>query len=438
MKKVTLALAATSVLSLVASTLVGRATPPGSCTRARSTIALRGPGSSAARGRGLGVAVDGGLQTISADGPTLLFDKPPGAGPSDVVRHVASAPALGTAYVLDRRGSDTLVIETPGGTLELPQRGEALHPAWSPRGDLVWSMGSSLVLRSGEDASISEIPPPFPGAFLFSPTFPTSGRIVTVVSAGPSEAVPEDEALDNLWAFDLTRGRWSALTDFGVPTADRWSVIRTPVVAHPGVVEFVRIQGSASASGTPSFSLWRLVGSSATRIATLSDERYLAGSDGKMRVWNVPDRTSGRWRIEREDAHGRRTDVGCGAVMVDPLDVLDPDKGSAAEKSPVAIPGSAPYVPATTDVEKDPEVAILVGDFSTPEEAGQAVDDIKETYGPRTAVDVVDSTTAVGVVQPGAWAALLALPDGADPAPALEDLRIRLPKYEDSSWVVTP
>jgi hypothetical protein len=433
MRRIGLVLAATSVSTLVASTLVGSAAPASSCGTAVAP-ATAGPSSSPALGRGLEVAVNGRLATIGGGEAVQTYTPPVAAGRGDVVRHVASTAGLGTAYVLDRRGNDVVVIETPEGTVELPQPGEATHPAWSARGDLVWSLGSSLRLRSHADASVSEITAPRAGVLLFSPVFATPSRVVAVVSAAPTRAVPEDDALDNLWSYDLGVRRWSALTTFRAG-ADHWSVIRTPVVVGPGLVEFVRVAGSASATVNPSFSLWRSRGGSVAEVRSLPGERYLASSDGTTRVWNVPDARSGGWRLLREDGRGRTMDLGCGAVMVDPRDRPDPDRGPARADVP---PAPSPTSPTPATGGDDPEIAILVGDFSFREAAQSAVDQIATEYGAGATVEVVDSFTAAGAVQPGVWAAILRLPPDADPQHALADFRQRLPAYADRSWVVTP
>src|SRR5438132_3439262 len=241
MKKAMFAVAGVIGLTSSASTLVGRAAPAGTC-RAPSAPESVSRTSPLALGRGLEAAASGGIVTVADDGAVQPF-VPPGARPGDVARHVAARAGFGTAFVLDRRGPDLVVIDTPADTIELPQPGEALHPAWSPDGDLVWSLGSSLRLRSHLDGALRRIDAPRPGGYLFSPVFATARQIVVVASAPPTPAVPEDDALDNLWSFDLPTGRWSPVTDF-TAGADRWSAIRTPVVVGPGLVEFVRVAGS--------------------------------------------------------------------------------------------------------------------------------------------------------------------------------------------------
>jgi len=122
--------------------------------------------------------------------------------------------------------------------------------------------------------------------------------------------------------------------------------------------------------------------------------------------------------------------------MVDPLEPPDPDKAPLPAQPQ---PSDSPPARATaTGGDEDVEIAILVGDFGSPEAAEAAAGQIRGAYGPDAPVEVVDSTTARGTVQPGVWAAILRLPAGADPGQALADFRGRLPGYEEWSWVVTP
>ncbi|MDP9329121.1 MAG: hypothetical protein M3P11_00505 [Actinomycetota bacterium] len=428
----TLAIASADGIALSA-TASGHRTPEAARCSTLSSGTSTARSSSIAHGRGLIAALGHDLVAIASDGASDRMTAPGGAG---VVRHVAARRGVGTAYVLDRRGPDTIVIDTPSGITDLPQPGEAMHPAWSPAGDLVWSLGSRLRIRSHASGHrITDIASPMRRAVVFSPVFATRSRLVVVVSEPPSKGVPEDDALDNLWSYDLARARWTQVTRF-TAGVDRWSAIRTPVVASRGVIEFVRIRGSASATVVPAFELWRLQGRSAAMLQALPDERYLADSDATTRVWNVPNRVTGAWRLERDDPSGRRAALGCGAVMVDPLDQPDPDRevrSSAAETRATSTSG-----PPQEGADDDPEVALLVGDFSSATAASEVADAILATYGAGAPVDVVDSRTARGVVQPGVWATILRLPDGVDAEQALADFRARLPQYSKWSWVVTP
>ena len=243
------------------------------------------------------------------------------AGPT-MLRHVAAGSA-GTAVVLDRPGGDDVMVSTPSGSVVIRQRGEVTHPAWGPRASLAWGLDDRLVLRSA-NGTIRSVPGPVPNGTIVAPVF-DGHDVVAVISAAPTRAVPEDEWSNDLWRYRSDRGRWVRLTAF-LAGADRWTAIRTPFVTPDGSIEFVVIRGRASLTRMPRFALWRLRGDRARRLASLPDERYLAGFDGEgARLWNVPDRANARWLIQRETAAGAAT-IGCGAVAVDPMDVVDPDR----------------------------------------------------------------------------------------------------------------
>ena len=359
------------------------------------------------------------------------------AGPG-MVRHVATAPGVGTAYVVDRRGADTVVALTPRGTLTFSQTGEAMHPTWSSRGDLAWSVGTALRVHPAEGGAIRRIPTPVPGGRLFSPIFRSRRSIVAVLSSPPSVAVPEDERLNNLWRYDLATRRWHRVTRFAAGS-DRWTAIRTPMRRGDGSLEFVRIRGRGSAAHEPSFSLWSLAGGRARALRTLPDERYLAGEIGHDRLWNVPDPRTGRSVILRERADGRSTLLGCGSVMTDPLDAVDPDR-RAARGLFTPPRGHWPDLdgPSTASPEPAIEVGILVGDFRDRDQAEAAAARITAVFGAAASVSVVDAASAPDAIRPGVFGALLRLEAGTDVMQALDDFRSRLPEFARTSWIVSP
>jgi hypothetical protein len=246
-----------------------------------------------------------------------------------VARQVATNGG-GAAYVQDRRRRDAIVLSTPDGRGSCSKSGEAYHPTWSVHGAVAWGVDDRLVVRS--TAGERTIAGPQPGGIVFAPVF-VGRNVVAAVSAAPTTAVPEDEWSDDLWL--LRGGRWHRLTAFAAGT-DRWTAIRTPFLAADGSVEFVLSRGRGSQDRPPSFSLWRLRGTSVHRIMPLGGERYLAGYDGDgARLWNVPDRETETWLIQRDTPDGLQT-VGCGAVAVDPMDVPDPDRTGHAAPAPAA------------------------------------------------------------------------------------------------------
>lgn len=403
-----------------------RSTPcPTTASRARALPSARA-------GSALVAVRQNRLVAVGRGGTARLGAPRTGTG---MLRHVATS-RFGVAYVEDRLGPDVVVIARRGGTVRLPQRAEATHPAWSARGDLVWSVGTGLRIRSREGRTAA-VRGPVSGGTVFSPVFGTPDEVVAAVSMPPTLAVPEDERLSNLYAFDRQTGRWRAVTRF-TAGADRWSAIRTPVARSDGVVEFVRITGRGSAARLPAFQLWRLAHGRARRVRALTGERYLAGFEAGRRVWQVPDARTGAFHLVAEGPGGERQ-LGCGAVSADPLDAVDPDRRSRHGK--FAPPrGQWPSLeePPVAAVAEVPEVGILVGDFADAAGAAAAVTRIQVAYGATATVQVVDSSSAPFAIRQGVFGALLILPSDADVVAALTDFRGRLPEYRGNSWVVSP
>ncbi|MGZ5297463.1 MAG: hypothetical protein ACXWYT_11105 [Actinomycetota bacterium] len=422
-------------------------------------------------GEGIGIsAIVGGrsLVVVGRDDRREAFV--PGAADAGVLRHVTSRPGSGTAFVLDRRGADVVVILTGREQVNLTQPTEARDPSWSSDGRLVWSLGSRLRLWSPTTSSTIDIAAPPSAIGVFSPVFATDDAIVSVV-AEPELGFTrtEDEGLDNLWRYDLRTHRWSRVTAFHA-TGERWVAIRTPIVRDDGSLEFVVVRGLASATRMPAFELWRVpAGGAASEVRGLPREMYLAGSLDGRRIWNIYDQASGEWRLYSEASPTTLVDLGCGAALVDPRSVADPDltppwlDGIATSSEPTVTPTpeptGTPTVTATPTVTPTPSstpvptptasptiapdpvdgyvAGILVGDFASTEAADTAVQSIHAAFGETTPVEVVNSITAPNIVRPGVWAVVMLLPDGVDPLSALADFRSRLPEYQDWSWVVS-
>jgi hypothetical protein len=345
-----------------------------------------------------------------------------------VARQVATNGG-GAAYVQDRRGADAIVLSTPDGSRILLQSGEAYHPTWSVDGAVAWGVDDRLVVRS--TAGGRTIAGPQPGGIVFAPVF-VGRNVVAAVSAAPTTAVPEDEWSDDLWL--LRGGRWHRLTAFAAGT-DRWTAIRTPFLAADGSVEFVVVQGRGSQDQPPSFSLWRLRGTSVHRIMPLGGERYLAGYDGEgARLWNVPDRETATWLIQRDTPDGLQT-VGCGAVAVDPMDVPDPDRTGHAAPAPAARSSERT---APTDPGDPMEAALLIGDFPSQVAADVVAQQVTATYAGSMPVDVVQGGKGSTIVQPDRWAVVVRLPATTDGSAELSALQVTLPDYADHMWVVVP
>jgi hypothetical protein len=425
-------------------------------------------------GQGIGIpAVVGGrsLVVVGRNGVRDAFD-PQGAG-AGVLRDVTSRPGSGTAYVLDRRGADVVVIVNGREQIRLTQPTEATDPSWSSDGRLVWSLGSRLRVWSPDTSSTLDIAAPPAAIGVFSPVFATDDAIVSVVAEPePGFTRTENEGLDNLWRYELRTRRWSRVTAFHA-TGEHWVAIRTPVVRDDGSLEFVLVRGLATATRMPAFELWRVpAGGVPSQVRDLPREMYLAGSLDGRRVWNIYDQASGEWRLYSEASARTLVDLGCGAALVDPRSVPDPDltpprldavltsppsptptptvtptstptvtPTSTPTTTPTSTPTAVPTATVTPTIAPDPAdsyiAGILVGDFASPETADTAVQTILATFGETTPVEVVDSTTAPNIVRPGVWAVVMLLPDGLDPLAALADFRSRLPEYQDWSWVVS-
>ena len=120
-----------SVIGVVSGTTFGQASRALAC--AREAGRALAPDSAVARGAGLAAAVGGRtLVVLGQDGGRRAFAAP--AAGAALIRHVATRSGFGTAYVLDRRGPDAVVVQRPNGTVRMDQPGEATHPAWSPDG----------------------------------------------------------------------------------------------------------------------------------------------------------------------------------------------------------------------------------------------------------------------------------------------------------------
>jgi hypothetical protein len=254
----------------------------------------------------------------------------------------------------------------------------------------------------------------------FSPYF-ADDAIVAVMQEASSATPHEDDGLDNLWRFDLVDQEWSRITDFRA-SDDRWNVIRTPVVAPNGTVLFVRITADPSQTREPRFELWRARGGSATKLRTLPGEMFLAGiHDGRL-LWNGLSRACGGWGLFVEGPDGL-TDVGCGHVSTDPLEV-DPDSalGDGHDHHDEDGEGAS---------EAAIGLAVVIGDFSSARSAAA-----KETSVPADlTTTIVDHSRAPDLIRPGAWAVIVEVPAGADGEATLDRVRAGLSGCRCGAWL---
>jgi hypothetical protein len=413
-----------------------RANPSRGCP-SLPTFARGAPG--LASGRGLWAVAGGRLVSVGA-GRAVTGEGVPSAGRSRAlatstgqrtIKHAAVRPGVGTAYVIDRAGADVVVAMTRDGFDVLPQAAEASNPTWSASGRLAWSTGSAILVRDPVSGKIGELPAPVQGADVFAPVFLSDRRIAAVVSAPPDDQVPEGEQLDDLWATDIAGVRWRRLTHFRAG-GDYWVAVRTPI-ARAGGIDFVRVSARGSSTATPMFELWRYVHGAASRVRRLAGERYLAGRLRGQLVWNRPDPSHGRHLLQIEEAGVMHT-IGCGAVLVDPIDLPDPDRRSGGSYVPLREVRPDLDLASVAGAE---EVSVIVGDFQTLAEADAVATVIRRAY-PGPLVDVVDNDDAPLAIRPGVFGALLHLPHDADPSGALAAFRAALPAYASNSWIVTP
>jgi len=435
MKLVIGAVAVVSAAAGVVSGTVGgvpvtsvKAAPSADCPLVEASA--RGASRTLASGGGLVAVAGGRLVSVSPARPARAL-----VGTTQgVVRHVAARAGAGTAYVVDRRGDDELVVVSADGTRRFQESAEVTHPAWSPRGDLAWATGDALAVLGVGAGRIERLGSPIDGATMFSPVFLSAGRVAAVVSAPPTAPVHEGERLGNLWSVDLDDGRWRRETTFRA-SGDRWVTVRTPI-RRGGSVTFIKVIGRASASGSPRFELWRLDDGGARRVARLPQERYLAGTRGARLLWNVPDPATGRLDVAIERAGGGLRTIGCGAVIVDPVDAVDPDR-AARRGEHVPPRGTWPSLETRGHEGRAEEIAVIVGDFATADEASSVAEAMRAAY-PASQVEVVDSTTSPFAIRPGVFGALLHLPGDADATAEIARFRDLLPQYAPNSWVVTP
>ena len=249
------------------------------------------------------------------------------------IKHLAVRRRIGAAFIIDRAGADVVVAMMREGVDVLPQAGEASHPVWSASGRLAWSMGSSIAIRDPVTGEVDELSVPIRGASVFAPVFLSERRIAAVVSAPPDERVPEGEQLADLWETEIAGTRWRRLTHFRAG-GDRRVTVRTPI-ARAGGIDFVRVSARGSSTEAPTFELWRFEHGSASLVRRLESERYLAGRLRRA-VRLEPSRSDARQTLAPGRAGGEMHTIGCGAVLVDPMDVVDPDRQDGGSYPPSA------------------------------------------------------------------------------------------------------
>ncbi|HET6770278.1 MAG TPA: hypothetical protein VFH75_01390 [Actinomycetota bacterium] len=353
---------------------------------------------------------------------------PPISG-NGVLRHVASAAGVGTAYVVDKEGPDTLVSVGSRGISEISGEGEITHPTLSGSGDLVWAEDFQTLKLSPQGSQPARtIARPQGSTAVFSPLFTGANELIAVVQEPVENDTGEDDSLNNLFRYDIESDTWTRLTTFQ-GTSENWSVVRTPVVARDGLVYFLRLRGVASEARPPSFELWSLRDDVASKVRDLPKEMYLAGVSSAGLLWNVHDGTE--WRLFQEKGKGL-FDLGCGAVMVDPRAQPDPDIPREDPASNRRSARQGKDAPNSSAGLVDAEMAIKVGDFSTRQEA----EAVAERLG-LPGLELITHRVAPYAIAPGKWGVVQRLPADADLTLVIEEFHRRFPEYSNRSWIVS-
>lgn len=411
-----LALAATSATAVVARTgMLAQRPAPSVCAPDRASET--GDRATLLSDKRLAISANG--LVVASTGRVLDPESCVGAG--GMLRHLSVLPGTGAAFVIDQAGQDVLSMVTAETTTSVASGLDITHPTWSPRGQLAWSENLEVLkVMSSDGAQVSGVVLPKGTVSAFSPLFLDERRVMAVVQDLVPGAQPEDESLNNLWVFDLESGRWSQKTSFEA-AGDDWIGIRTPVLAPDDSILFVRISGNASETEEPRFELWRYAEGNSSKVRSLPGEMYLAGLEDGRLYWNAPSRTCGDWGLFVEEPDALKQ-VGCGAVMTDPVAVADPDQLVEAE-------GDDEDVEVSQDDELT-DLMIVVGDFGDRSAAAEAATRIG---GPARVIAHKQAPTAL---RPGAWGLLVDIPAGVAADDHLEEVRGRLSVCDCGAWLV--
>jgi hypothetical protein len=192
------------------------------------------------------------------------------------------------------------------------------------------------------------------------------------------------------------------------------------VTAPDGTVYFIRVSGDSSKTRAPKFALWKFAAGHASKVRSLDGEMYLAGMADDRLVWNAPSRACGDWGLFLEEADGL-SEIGCGAVMVDPVSVPDPDLLVEDDHE-----GGEETV---MEAEGLTDLVIVVGDFSS-SGAAQAVAD-----GLDRPARVISHGNAPMSVRPGAWGVVVRIASGVPVDEDLGNVRAQLKGCDCGAWL---
>jgi hypothetical protein len=334
-----------------------------------------------------------------------------------MLRHLSVLPGTGAAFVVDQAGQDVLTVVRSGSTTPVASGIEITHPSWSPMGRLAWSENLEVIkVMSPDGSAIDGVVLPHGSVAAFSPLFIDEDRLLAVVQENVKGAPPEDESLNNLWTFDLSSGKWAPRTSFDV-SGDNWIGIRTPVMGDDGSIYFVRVSANASRTEEPRFQLWRYAGGAASKVRSLESEMYLAGmADGRL-IWNAPSRACNDWGLFVEHSDGL-DEIGCGAVMTDPVTMADPDQLVDAHADEVA--------PETDELT---DLVIVIGDFDDKRAAARVAGDLDRP------ARVIGHDGAPSALRPGSWGVLVQVAAGVPVDEDLEIVRGQLSGCDCGAWL---
>jgi len=136
-------------------------------------------------------------------------------------------------------------------------------------------------------------------------------------------------------------------------------------------------------------------------------------------MWNALSETCDDWGLFEGTPDGLEQ-VGCGAVLADPLGAVDPDLQREQSADVNAPPGRG-------------DLAVIVGDFPSEEQAAEVEAQLSQASGQR----VVTHVALPHVVAPGAWVVVRPVPSGMSADDALNDIRHELPDFAEMSFVVS-
>jgi len=339
---------------------------------------------------------------------------------SGIIKHVVERPGVGTAFVADHAGPDVLNVEIDGASKVAPTEGEVTNPAISEAGKVAWAEDQVRIkVWDPRTDEVTTLDRPESTTAVFSPSFVTNDTIAAVGQQAVPGVPGEDDGLNNLFEVNLGEGNWGSLTAFTGTLTD-WTAVRTPVVTPEDAILFIRVRGDSQATEPPDFELWTTSGEGARRVTELPGEMYLAGFSGDTLMWNAPSEACDDWGLFEEMSDGLEQ-VGCGAVLADPLDVVDPD---LEHEEHVDFAAPAPHA--------EGDLGVIVGDFASQDQAAATESHMRDVPGQR----VVTHDSLPHGVAPGAWVVLRPVPQGVSPDDALDQTRREVPAHAEMTFIV--